>query len=395
MKTKNEILGLLVAGLLAGSTAAFSSDGQLLDTLLSNGVITQAQADSIRQSTEEQEKAVVTPSSKNLSSLQLRGRVQTQFGYVDADNDVGSGDYSTFEMRRARVGMRGELYQDVRVQVEANLVPNNFSMRYAFLQWRAHKPAYIKAGFDKPTFGYEENTSSAYILTVERTLITNLVAPGPQTGLFVDGEIEMFTYSTSINTNQDNRNTDGDDSYIYFISGGIKLDEFVGDGNALRFRVDYFNNNDESGNESFEDGWSFSGHGVAGPFDLRAEFITVNSFNNQGTHGWYVMPSYYITDKLQGVIRYEQADSENPTGLRATRRYTRKVSSLTGFDATGNAIGGDTRGDKYSAIYLGGNYYFAGDANKVMLGLEFSTLETASAGDLDATTVYAAWRILF
>lgn len=395
MKTKNKILGLLTAGLLAGSAMAFSSDEQLIDTLVANGVITQAQADSIRESAKASDKVVVTPSSSNVSSLQMRGRVQTQFGYVDADNNVGSGDYSTFEMRRVRLGMRGNLYQDVRAQVEANFVPNDFSMRSAFLQWRAHKPAYIKVGYDKPIFGFEENTSSASILTVERTLITNTVAPGPQTGLFVDGEIEMFTYGASVNTNQDNRNTDGDDSYIYFISGGIKLDEFVGDGNALRFRVDYFRNYDEGGNESFKDGVSVSGHGVVGPFDLRAEFITVNSFNNQDTYGWYIMPSYYITDKLQAVIRYEQADSDNATGLRATSRYTRRVSELTGFDAEGNPIGGDTRGDKYSAIYLGGNYYFAGDANKVMLGLEFSTLETASAGDLDATTVYAAWRMLF
>lgn len=377
---KIKTLSLLVAGsMLCGS---LSADRALVQALAEQGVLTDEQASAIIAKTQ-----TVRPAGGNISDFQIRGRVQAQAAYVDASNDVGDGDYSTFEMRRVRLGARATLLQNVRGQLEANLVPgSDLSMRSAYIEWREHRPAYIKLGYDKPLFGFEENTSSASILTVERTLINNTVAPGPTTGLSLSGSHELFNYGIGVYTDRANSNANGSNDYMFNASVEIKLDEFVG--NPLRVRVDYLGSEDEDGNFGFDNGFAVSGHFNAGNFDLRAEYIWVEDFDGVATDGWYIMPSLFLTEKLQGVVRYEMASSDNARGLRAASRYARRADGL-------GSGSGDTRGDEYWAIYGGLNYYFAGDFNKVMAGVEFSSLETQTAGDLEATTLYGAWRILF
>lgn len=392
MNTKRLIsLFAATAGLALASTA--SADEALLNLLVDKGIVTRAEAAQLMAESKSSapSRPIVTSSSTNLSQLRIRGRIQTQFGYADVKNDNGSGKYSTFEMRRVRMGMQGQLLQNVRARVEANMVPGSgFSMRSAYVQWREHDFAHVKVGYDKPEFGFEENTSSASILTVERSLITNTVAPGPVTGLTVNGKpAKMFSYSAGIYTNRDNTNQANNDSgrYLFNLSGSIKLDDLLPDGNKLTARVDLLKNNDTGGNFGYEDGFSISGHYQLNAFDLRAEYIQVSDFNNNDTKGWYVMPSFFFTDKFQGVVRYEQAKSDLGNGLRAASRYARRAD-LPGLAAN------DT-GDKYDAIYFGGNYYLAGDAHKLMAGLEISKLKNTPLGDLKATTVFGAWRMLF
>lgn len=334
---------------------------------------------------------LVRPSSSNVRDLQIRGRVQGQFGYTQAKNDDGKEDYSTFELRRVRLGMRGTLFDDFRAQVEANFLPtddDDFSMRSAFIQWRKHKPAYIKLGYDKPVFGFEENTSSAEILTVERTLINNTLVPGPLTGLSLEGTHGVASYAAGIYTDRANRNADGSDNdqYLINVSGGIRLDDMI-ENAKLRFRADYLRSDDDGGNfgGTYErDAMALSGHFAMNGFDLRAEYM-IGRDNGDNTWGWYVMPSQFLTDKLQLVARFEMAEADRADGLRAPSRYMRRA-----VDASA-----DQRGDAYKAGYLGLNYYLAGNNHKFMLGAEYSELENTPRGDLTGFTGYAAWRMLF
>lgn len=74
-------------------------------------------------------------------------------------------------------------------------------------------------------------------------------------------------------------------------------------------------------------------------------------------------------------------ESDADDGIRSASRYSRRVSDL--------------RGDSFQAFYAGTNYYFRGDANKIMLGVEFSEMEGTPVGDQESITVYGAWRVLF
>lgn len=340
----------------------------------------------------------VRPASGVVTDLQIRGRVQTQFGYTTTDNDEGSSDYSTFEVRRARIGLRGTFPESIRGQLEANLVPgSSLSMRSAFLQWRKNKPAYIKVGFDKPHSSLEENTSSAQILTVERTLISNTVAaPGAMNGLSVDGDLGTIYYGAGAYTDQANRNPDNSSSeYLINLHLGINLDGAVGEGSKLRIQGSYLTSDDENGNLSYEDVYTIALHFAQGAFDLRTEYILGDN-DGEETSGFYIMPSLMLSDKVQGVFRYEYAESDKATGLRAASRYARRAEDLAVRDETETTPKFDPqRGDEYQAVYFGLNYYINGHGNKLMAGVEFSELDNTDAGTLEATTLYTAWRVLF
>ncbi len=337
----------------------------------------------------------------NLKDLQIRGRIQAQFGYTNVDNDEGDGDFSTFEMRRVRLGLRGTLFDDVRAQLEANLVPGeDLTMRSAFLQWRAHKPAYIKLGMDKPQFGFEEITSSAAILTVERTLINNILAPGTQTGLSLEGELDRLSYGAGVYTDQANRNEDRQDRYLLNASVGLNLDGLAEDV-KLRLRADYLASDDSNGQfgGSFDDAVAASLHLAVGAFDLRAEYMTGDNDGDK-VSGWYVTPSAFLSEKLQLVGRYEQADSDRQRGIRAPSRYARRADHVRvreTRDANDTVIStvDPQRGDSYQAAYLGLNYYLRGHNHKLMTGVELAQLDNTGAGTLDAVTVYGAWRMLY
>lgn len=331
----------------------------------------------------------VRPSGRAVETLSVRGRVQTQFGYVDAENDEGSSSYSTFEIRRARIGLRGDFQNNIRAEVEANVVPGtDFSVSAAYVQWREHKAANVMVGFVKPRTSIEENTSSASILTVERSLVNNTIAaPGETTGLIVSGDLGIFYYTAGLHTDQANTNTANTSAeYLVNLQGGVKLDGMVGEGRKLRIQGSYLSSDDENGKLAFEEVTIFGVHFAQGGFDLRAEYM-MGDTDGDKTTGFYIMPSLMLSEKLQGVVRYEQSESDKPAGLRAASRYVRRAKEL--------GEGSDQRGDEHMALYLGLNYYLQGDGSKLMFGVEFAELDNTAAGTLESTSVFAAWRTLF
>jgi phosphate-selective porin OprO and OprP len=397
---KRSTLGLVLAAGMAFGSGAQASYDALLETLEQNEAITSEQADTLR---DQAPKYRVRPASGVVKDLQIRGRVQAQFGYVDASNDEGSDDFSTFEVRRARIGLRGTLFDSVRAQVEANLVPgSDLSMRSAFLQWREHKPAYVKLGYDKPHSSLEENTSSAKILTVERSVINGLVAaPGPVTGLSLDGVLGIASYGVGVYTDRDNRNAGGATAkYLYNAMAALSLDDMVG-GHTLRLQGVYLASDDEEGNvgAKFDDVVTAAAHLAVNRFDLRAEYFMGDN-DGVETKGFYVMPSIHLTERLQAVLRFEQAEADKSGGIRAPSRYVRDVPALKVRETTDDA--GDViskvdpqAGDEYQSVYVGLNYYISGHGHKIMAGVEVAELNNTGAGDLEATTFTTAWRMLF
>jgi phosphate-selective porin OprO and OprP len=383
-------IGVLAGAALVTPVVAQSSNA-LLDALIRKGVLTEQEAKEIEAELEPAPKPaapVVRPSSSNIRDLQIRGRIHGQFGYTHADNDEGSDDYSTLEMRRVRLGMRGTLFQNIRAQIEANFIPNTFSMRSAFLEWREHEWIMPKMGFDKPVFGYEENTSSASILTVERSNINNQMVPGPTTGVSFSGGYEIFTYGAGVYTGRANVNPDGFDRYLYNGSVGVTLDRWMPENHKLSFRLDGITNDDNGAIFGFETGVAASSHYIWGPFDVRVEYMQANPFQGGYVRGGYIMPSYKFTDKIQGVVRYERSTA-NGTTLNAPNRYARRT------DVTPAGAGGGRTGEDFEAIYIGANYYIKGDNLKLMAGVEYSELDGTERGTLKSTTLYGAVRMLY
>lgn len=246
--------GLIVALWLAQISAGFGQNKELIETLLENGHLTQEQADRLLVDS----RAEVVPAGTDFRDFRIRGQIQTQVGYVHAEDDTGSDDYSTLELRRVRLGVQGTLLQNVRAQLEANFVPgSDVTMRSAFLQWREYEEAYVKVGYDRPAFGLERTTSSASIVTVERSHLTNTIISEDTLGIAVDGKIDPFFYGVGVYTNRDNVNPSETQRYLYNASGGMKLDHLVPDNHRLTVRSDIILNDDADGNIWFDEGFFF------------------------------------------------------------------------------------------------------------------------------------------
>lgn len=373
----------LTAGVALATTVSAhgSSNDALLDALVGKGHLTEEEAAQIRLASPAQ----ATPKSKNVQELRLRGRIQGQFAYSDGRN---ADEYSTFELRRARLGVEGRLFEDYTFNVELNTLPTGVSLRSAFVSWVKLDEANITFGYDKPRFGFEENTSSASILTVERSLISNRIIPGERTGLRLHGATGPVNYYAGVynHTSDGASNPSGLDDYIYNLSGELKLDHFLEELSRLRLRADWLGTDGGEEGYPFDNALSFSLHTGFGPVDLRGEYLWAEDFTGHVTRGWYVMPSIFVVpEKLELVGRYEKSRSDTSEILRHNR-YAVKVPRLVS----------PTAGDGYEAFYIGANYYIRGNDLKLMLGAELAELENSAAGQESKTlTGYTAVRMQF
>jgi phosphate-selective porin OprO/OprP len=388
--------GFVFAGLLTGGFA-FGQNDALLQILVNNGTITQAQANDVRAQMAREsgppapERVVVTPNRGTISELRIRGRIQGQYAYSDGSNSgiaAGAGDYSTFEVRRVRLGVQGRIYDDWRFLVEANVLTNT-DLDSATLTYTAIPEANITFGKAKPQFGHEENTSSASILTMERSRLTGIFNGGKPTGLRVHGRSGIFSYYTGVynaSSVATDRMPSNIDSFLFNVSGGLNLDEMVGDGLSLRLRLDYLNNQKDRGFYPFKDAVAFSTHFMAGEFDMRAEYMYGKRFDDNKIRGFYLMPSFYIIPKeLQVVGRYESIRGDEGVSLGANR-YADRVPGLY------------RAGNRYNAFYLGLNYYIHGDNLKLMGGVERAeSKDSSDASDAKgrSTTFITGVRMQF
>ena len=209
-------------------------------------------------------------------------------------------------------------------------------------------------------------------------------------------------YGAGVYTDRDNRNPGGAESeYLFNAMVGLSLDELVGKGNKLLLQGVYLGSDDAGGKvgSKFDDVFTVAGHFASGAFDFRAEYLLGDNPGGD-IKGWYVMPSFKLTDKVQLVGRFEQAESDKARGIRAPSRYVRDVPSVKvreTKDAADEVVSkvDPQAGDDYQSLYLGLNYYLSGHGHKLMFGVEMAELKNTDAGTLESTTVTAAWRMLF
>ncbi|MCC5790797.1 MAG: hypothetical protein JJT75_14295 [Opitutales bacterium] len=374
-------LASLYAGLLTLGVGSFAhaTDQALLDALVANGTLTAEQASQIS----EDSKVSISPNRGTVKELRVRGRIQGQFGYSTGDGDR---DYSTMEIRRARFGVQGSLHEPYRFQIELNTLPGGVSLDSAYVRYTGFGPeANLEFGKGKPRFGHEENTSSASILTIERSLLSNTLNGGKPVGARLFGDLGVIDYYTGIYNGHNSGavTPNGEAGFLYNASIGLSLDEMIDSDISLNLRGDLlYNDADFAGSYGFEDAYAVSAHLKFDPVDVRIEYMYAKDFDGDSTRGFYIMPSmFFVPDTLEGVIRYEYVKADEAS-LQHQSRYARRQNGM------GN-------GDRYQALYFGVNYYVLGNNLKYMAGVEFADLDVPGGDDTDATTLYGAMRMQF
>lgn len=376
-----------------------------------------------------------------LQELTFFGRFQWQAAYIMGNDTFGYGfsDDHT-EVRRFRLGMQAKFLNHFKIKANVNLADDRTNLILppaanddlgwgyedfdeAYISFNAAKAFGITAldsldisyGRFKHTLSHEAHTSSKKLLTVERSAIANKVYGSYRpTGVKIDASTGPWDFTAALySTDRPSRLFDNvdfiggwNDGLAYYGAVGYQATD------ELSFLWDFIYNDAEAtrGDDSiFRYKWATS---LSAEYDRDHWGVIANLIygdngdidnvvvrrNRQGDFwGVVIMPYYWLVeDKLQAVVRYQYAGSENAQGIRANSRYVRRDHGPV--VNTNYALSGSGRGNEHHSIYGGLNYYLCGHNLKLQAGVEYEYLNVPGAGidgDLTATTFWFALRSYF
>lgn len=244
----------LVAATLAGSllmgfgvNAMADSTDDIVNALIAKGVLTEEEGALLMKgragekeaaaekkltavSGKIKDGAIGLESGDGKNSIQLTGRVHFDYRNSDIDDfskvseGVGTAfsrdtDTSTaadqFELRRARIGVKGKLYEHFDYELVTNVIGSSANLvDVAYINAGMFKPVQLRVGQFKQPFNLEEyGTSSNNIDFMERSYI-NQITPAKKIGAMVHGlPTTGVTYAASVfqqnNFGETDSQTDG------------------------------------------------------------------------------------------------------------------------------------------------------------------------------------------
>ena len=251
-------VAVAVAAVCASLTApafANSDNKALLDLMLKKGVITQKDYEEFLDATRDAEEnktfkekrvdqdlakanayiqknadagqvmknGIGIQSADGANSIQLTGRIHMDYRNYGATVDSGSENplQDKFEVRRARLGVKGQFQKDWKYEIVGNYGMSNNGMSsssteidVAYIDYVANPAASVRLGKFKMPFSLEQLTSSNNIDFMERSLIgqndTELI-PGKETGLMLFGSpVSGATYAVALSTGRANKDAQND-----------------------------------------------------------------------------------------------------------------------------------------------------------------------------------------
>ncbi len=344
-----------------------------------------------------------------LTRFQLYGILQIQddqgwsdrgnFGSRDREQDNRWGD---FEVRRMRLGFKSK-WLDGKGRLDGLIDINpDFNQFYGrinilFFEYAFSDALTMGIGKHQAYFALERTTSSRETLTIERSLLTDMLWTSWYTGVWASGKAGKYQWKLAAYAGDDER------EFTTFHGGALlqaglayDLKEATGlDRASIVFdyqkatRETSVKGNTFEGAPApylFESAMSLNSSWEKGPWGFYTDILHGHGRGSQGNvSGIILMPTFFVTPKLQFVGRYQYAVGEND-GLRLSSRYDRLAPNITDKG----------HGGEYHAFYLGANYYFYGHKLKLMTGVEFVTLSGGGhGGDYNGVSWSSAIRMYF
>ena len=160
-----KLTSILAASAFSAAALLQAQDKATLDLLVSNGVITRAEADKVAKKSVQ-----VSSKEKNAQKLAFSGRTQVQYQWLNSEDRAGNNSSVSkngFQMRRIYFGMGADLGAgwsgSVVLDIAKTGTPGADYVEEAFISKKADVD-YLKGkldlGYKKVNFAFEENTSS-------------------------------------------------------------------------------------------------------------------------------------------------------------------------------------------------------------------------------------------
>lgn len=307
------------------------------------------------------------PSDPWLQEFWLLGRYHGQFHTARGSG----GENQDWENRRYRMGAQARLFERLTLHAQAisgsdwEPVYNGFTELWA--QW-SFSPAFaLTVGQQKHRFTHDRNVSSRYLNVFERSLLVNQFLLDYTPAVTLSGQTQRFAYYTGVFSNATGTNmgrafTELDSGLSLLSSVTFDLKPWL-NFDSVHWNIGHLYSEAKSSATNlnrFEQGFSTALILTEGPLSLVAEGLTGLTGPDGDAAALNLQLGCFLTDQWQLAFCYQIAESSNPDGLRAQRRY----ENLAGLTAS----------DRYQAAYLGINYHIAAHRLKLMAGVEYATL---------------------
>lgn len=400
-------LTALLALAAVGAGSVFAQDsGALIEALVRKGILNDQEAEEIRADLARdaaQPPAIATGGSNYTTRLRVSGRLQAQFAGLATDiagTAADPADTHHFFLRRVYLTVRADLGADWNTNITYDFAGGFFDA--AWLQWKSGTTS-VDLGLRKVNLGYEERTSSGSLKAIERSGVTRyfveenngrrLGAGSYRVGVFADGRNGKLYYGGAI-TNPERATSFSvaggtgnatNNTFAYWANAGVNGTHANGTylfGAAVGLLPDQ---GGKSGTSPFGVGtgadlsvWSLHTDLTFGKLSLVAEYLRadvergVSATQDANPWGYWIQPSFSVTDKLELVGRYSHLDTDG-RGVNLS-------------DGVRSAPGGGTM-DKLTEAYLGLNYYIKGNDLKFQLGWVYGkSKDTITGGTAEAET---------
>lgn len=315
------------------------------------------------------------------------------------------------EWRRFRLGAQAKVFNRFTLKGVWNVGGVDGRYKYGDGRWNRSSSSasvdefYISGNFDplvvnfgkhKPAYMGEYRTSSAKILTLERSAIVNQLKAEKLYGLSLGSSDKKarFQWNAGIWANgQRGENTwlepslNSEDGYLLGASISYEL------GKNSRLYLDYMHSSHKQGEahpgteyagagaqdvlaltwEKKQDNFSFMAEGIAGFNVYGADEGGENVF------GLVLMPAYRLSPHWEAVARYQLAAGSNA------------VSSDSRYYTTNSTYSGTC--DLQHGLYFGANYYVCPEnshAMKLMFGAEYIN---SHGTDADGDKAFTGWQL--
>lgn len=356
-------------------------------------------------------------SNPYVQEVSIFGRFQAQYAYLDGNDEDGRDFNQHFdETRRVRLGAKVKAFNGLELKANINLEDdqrpkggdrnwgyNDFDqarISYEFENMAGFDKVEISYGRHKIKMGFESHESSKRIKSVERSALSNTIFDSRYTAFLVTGKRGDVSGTVGILSlddsdfigNWDAGNAIYASTEFQTLDGTMILDGF--------YNLDYGSENDQIG-VGYEQAYSVSYlRKLNGGWDLATNAVIGDKGSDADAGGrerggmfWglVVQPSkFIIEDKLEFVTLYQYQGSISDRGIRANSRYLSRIE-----DKNADVDINKRRGDSHHSIYAGLNYYLCGHNSKIMTGIQYERLGTDGPDDVDATSLWAAYRMYF
>ena len=437
----------LVAATLAGSmlmgfgtSAMADSTDDILNALIAKGILTEeegallqkgrtgekeaAAAKKLTSATiKEKDGAFVLSSGDGKNTVALTGRMHFDARYNDfGDFGTGTNSYpysqdvdtksaaSHFEMRRARVGIKGRIGGIADYLLQGNITGTNL-LDEAFIDVNKYEKLGLKFGKFKVPFGLEQQTSSNNIDFMERSYVDQNV-PAKRMGAMVHGEFSGFTYQadafqmTDAALSQNDNNVSGAGRVTVNFADVMGNKDMVLHAGLAGYDAKYemqtaTSSNTSGTGEANPRGTVFAftsgGRGLANAYRMQVAGQEVGSvaLGGAGTTTGYSLNSPNTTSVhaknlgLEGIAAYKNFKLQ---GEFSQAKYeANDAGATTTSGVTGSVIGADVDTWYAEALWILTGETYA-DAYKKGA---FGSLKPKSVFDMETGAGYGLWEVGF